>query len=148
MDFLTIIPIGIWLWLGIGGILPKFLLDSSEAERRVVFQSIATLAGTTAGLTLTSVSILINLIRTPLGVLDKVLLEGDKRQVGSVFLSALPKLAMTTIIALAAVSLDVLWDGRIRQIGLDIVVLWLASASVLAMARIVWVLRRLLDLSM
>ncbi|WP_170850706.1 hypothetical protein [Arthrobacter sp. OV608] len=55
---------------------------------------------------------------------------------------------MTTIIALAAVSLDVLWDGRIRQIGLDIVVLWLASASVLAMARIVWVLRRLLDLSM
>lgn len=148
MDYLTIVPIGIWLWLGITGIVPKLLLDSSEAERRVVFQSVATLAGTTAGLTLTSVSILINLIRTPLGVLDKVLQQGDKRQVGSVFLSALPKLALTMTIALVAVSLDVVWDGHGRQVILDFLVLWLASASVSAMARIVWVLRRLLDLSM
>jgi hypothetical protein len=148
MDYLTILPLGLWLWLGLAGYVPRLLIDSSEAERRVVFQTIASLAGTTAGLTLTSVSILINLVRTPLGVLDKVMQQGDKKKVGSVFLAALPKLALTTIVALAAVALDVVWDGAQRQVLLDFFTLWLASASISAMARIVWVIRRLLDLSL
>jgi hypothetical protein len=148
MDYLTVIPLGILLWLGLAGTLPRFLTESGEAERRVFFQSIATLAGTTAGLTLTSVSILINLIRTPLGVLDKVLQQDDKRRVGSVFLAALPKLGLTTVVALAAVILDVVWKGQFQQQFLDLVVLWLATASLSALARLIWVLRRLLDLSL
>jgi hypothetical protein len=83
-----------------------------------------------------------------LGVLDKVLQQRDKRKVGTVFLAALPKLTLTTVVALAAVALDVVWDSQGKQALLDFFVLWLASSSVSAMARIVWVLRRLLDLSM
>lgn len=148
MDYLTVIPLGIWLWLGMTGFIPVLFIDSSEAERRVIFQTMASLAGTTAGLTLTSVSILINLVRTPIGVLEKVMQQGDKKKVGSVFLAALPKLALTTVVALAAVGLDVIWDGCPQQVILDFLVLWLASASISAMARIVWVIRRLLDLSL
>lgn len=148
MDYLTVIPLGLWLLLSTTGVVPTLMLEASEAERRVVFQTVASLAGTTAGLTLTSVSILINLIRTPLSVLDKVLQQRDKRKVGSVFLAALPKLAITTAGALAAVALDVVWDGQDQQVLLDFVVLWLALSSVSALARIVWVLKRLLDLSL
>jgi hypothetical protein len=148
MDYLTVIPLGIWLALGLVGHAPLLFIDSAEAERRVVFQTIASLAGTTAGLTLTSVSILINLVRTPIGLLEKVMQQADKKKVGSVFLAALPKLALTTVIALVAVGLDVVWDGCRQQVLLDFLTLWLASASISAMARIVWVIRRLLDLSL
>lgn len=148
MDYLTALPLTVLLVLGSVGAIPVLLLDSETAERRVFFQAVAALAGTTAGLTLTSVSILINLVRTPLAGLDKVLEQEDKRRVGSVFLAVLPKLAMTTLVALSAVLLDEIWDKEPQQVWLDFVVLWLATASLSALARVVWVLRRLLDLSM
>jgi hypothetical protein len=145
LDQLVIVPIVIWLILGARGVTPLALTHVPTDVRRALFQVAATLAGTMAGLTLTSVSILINLLRTPLGVIDRLLPAEDKRRVGSVFLSALPNLLLVVAAALSAIAAEA--NTAIGYWWLQSIVIWFVLASLSALARVVWVLRRLLDLS-
>lgn len=98
-----------------------------------------------AGLTLTSVSILVNLLRTPLSNLDNILPASDKRRVGAVFLAALLPLLLTFIASASTIAIE--GDAIMGVWWVEAITLFLATTSVLAIARIVWVLRRLLDLT-
>ena len=75
-----------WHWI------PLALTQVPHDTRRVVYQVIVTVAATMGGFVVTSVSILVNLLRTPMTTIDRLLPPGDKRTVGSVFLSCLPRL--------------------------------------------------------
>jgi len=140
------------LWLGVALIAahPLMLENVDAGARRALFQTLATLAGATAGLTLTSVSMLINVLgkksapgqrELPLERLSPI----HRRQIGEVFLFAIPGLGLLVVAALVTVVLE----GD-RPTGLwipEAVVFVLAFASVLALLRVAWALRRVLAIA-
>lgn len=146
MDHLVLIPVLLWMAAAHWGFLPLFFEEMDRDSKKALFQTLATLAGTTAGLTLTSVSIMVNLVKTPLSTLDQLLPKEDKRRVGGVFLAALPKLALTLLSGLAAFAVQSV-PGSGSNWVLEGLLLWFASAAFCSLCRIVWVLRRLLKLS-
>ncbi|WP_344761864.1 hypothetical protein [Paenarthrobacter aurescens] len=84
------------LWLGIALLArqPLMLEAADPGARRTLFQTLATLAGATAGLTLTSVSMLINVLgkKAPPGQQElplEKLSAAHRRQIGEVFLFAI-----------------------------------------------------------
>jgi len=140
------------LWVGIAAIAGQpLLLERVDAgARRALFQTLATLAGATAGLTLTSVSMLINVLgkksapgqrELPLERLSAT----HRRQIGEVFLFAIPGLGLMVVAALVTLVLE----GEART-GLwipEAVTLLLTFASVLALLRVAWALRRVLAIA-
>lgn len=94
------------------------------------------------GFTLTSVSVLINLMRTPLRDIDNLLPLEDKRRVGEVVVNVLPSLGILFFLAIYGLLLDAS-TGRGHWWIQAVVVIALVT-SFLSVARIIWVLRRLL----
>ncbi|MEV7607064.1 hypothetical protein AB0N65_16645 [Paenarthrobacter sp. NPDC089322] len=144
--------LAVLLWLGIASLArqPLMLEGVDGGARRTLFQTLATLAGATAGLTLTSVSMLINVLGKKAAPgqrelpLEK-LTATHRRQIGEVFLFAIPGLGLLVVAALATVVLEGDDPG-----GLwipEAVVFVLAFASVLALLRVAWALRRVLAIA-
>ena len=84
-----------WLLLPLFTDVRALITDLPPGTRQAVFQTLTTLSATLAGFVLTSVSILINLMRTPLSTLDKIISKDDKSRVGGVFLAVLGPLGGT-----------------------------------------------------
>jgi hypothetical protein len=124
---------------------PLALTGVPSDARRTTYQVIATVAATMGGFTLTSISILVNLLRTPMTTLDRLLPVDDKRRVGGVFLAVLPWLLGLFALALASVLTDSNVMGGYWL--LQIVVVGTAIAATSSIGRVVWVLRRLLAIS-
>ncbi|GAA2855013.1 hypothetical protein [Paenarthrobacter ilicis] len=140
------------LWLGWAWLAhqPLLLEAVDPGARRALFQTLATLAGATAGLTLTSVSMLINVLgkkaapgqrELPLERLSPL----HRRQIGEVFLFAIPGLGLLLVASLVTV----VAEGN-APTGLWVpqaVVMVCTFASVLALLRIAWALRRVLAIA-
>lgn len=125
--------------------MPQALSAVPPESRRVVYQLVAAAAATMGGFTLTSISILVNLLRTPLSTIDRLLPAADKSRVGEVFLGVLPWLLGLFIAALVCLAVDVnLPQG---YIWMQLITTGLLLAAVMSLARVVWVLRRLLSVS-
>lgn len=137
--------VGLWLAITWWAENPPLLTEVAVEARRPLFQTTATVAGAMAGLTFTSISIMINLVKTPMSAIDRLTKPEEKRQVGDVFLAVLPRLLMTFIFA--AVTLAVESDSEIGTWWIQALVLWFALASVSGLARVVWVLKRLLKMA-
>lgn len=139
------IIVGGWLALGRAGWLPWALTEVPHDTRRTAYQVVATVAATMGGFTLTSISILVNLLRTPMTTVDKLLPADDKRRVGTAFVSALPTLFILFAAALVGLTTDTNLDDGYWWI--QAVIVGSAVAAVASLARVVWILRRLLTLS-
>jgi hypothetical protein len=125
--------------------LPEALTAVPPESRRVVFQLIAAAAATMGGFTLTSISILVNLLRTPLSTIDRLLPAADKSRVGEVFLGVLPWLLGLFIAALICLAADV--NMPQGYVWMQLTTVGLLVAAVMSLGRVVWVLRRLLSVS-
>lgn len=97
------------------------------------------------GFTLTSISILVNLLRTPLSTIDRLLPAEDKSRVGEVFLGVLPWLLGVFFATLLCLAIDV--DMPQGYVWMQLVAVGLVVAAIMSLARVVWVLRRLLSVS-
>ena len=140
---IAVVVVGGWvavtaLWC----LVPCGLTAVPNDARRLLYQILATASATMGGFTLTSISILVNLLRTPMKTIDQLLPAADKRRVGSVFLNVLPWLLGLFIIAVIAV----LTDANVAQgyWWLQLAVIGMAMTVVCAIGRVVWVLRKLL----
>ena len=125
--------------------LPQALTAVPSESRRVVYQLVAAAAATMGGFTLTSVSILVNLLRTPLSTIDRLLPAADKSRVGEAFLGVLPFLWGVFIAALLCLAVDV--NVPQGYVWMQLITLGLIAAAMMSLARVVWVLRRLLSVS-
>lgn len=144
-DHVGLMIVALWIFVCWKADAPILLTEVAPEARRAFFQTTATVAGTIAGLTFTSISIMINLVKTPMSTLDRIIDSAEKRKVGDVFLSVLPKLLLTLALALVTIAIEPTRDNGIWWVeGLT---LWFALATVSGMARVVWVLKRLLKLS-
>lgn len=142
---LALILVGGWLAAGRAGWLPWALTEIPHDTRRTVYQILATVAATMGGFTLASISILVNLLRAPMTTVDKLLPADDKRRVGTAFVSALPTLFTLFVAALIGLTTDAslgagYWWLQATIVGAGV-------AAVASLARVVWILRRLLTLS-
>ncbi len=135
------------MWLAVGrvGWLAWALTEVPHDARRTAYQILATVAATMGGFTLTSISILVNLLRTPMTTVDKLLPTDDKRRVGTAFVSALPTLFTVFVAAIVGLTTDANLDSGYWWLQATIV--GAAVAAVASLARVVWILRRLLTLS-
>lgn len=146
MDWLLALAVvGVWLVLGKVGWLPWALTEVPHDARRTAYQILATVAATMGGFTLTSVSILVNLLRAPMTTVDRLLPADDKRRVGAALVSALPALFSVFVIALVGLTTDA--NIPAGYWWLQAVIIAAALAAVASIARVVWILRRLLALS-
>ncbi len=144
--------LAVLLWLGIASLAGHYLVleGVDPGARRTLFQTLATLAGATAGLTLTSVSMLINVLGKKAAPgqrelpLEK-LTATHRRQIGEVFLFAIPGLGLLLVASLVTVVLE--GDARTGLWIPEGVVFVLAFASVLALLRVAWALRRVLAIA-
>jgi hypothetical protein len=139
---LALIP---WLLVPVFTDSRALITDLEPATRQAVFQTLTTLSATLAGFVLTSVSILINLMRTPLSTLDQIMADEDKVRVGTVFLAALRPLAAAFAASLAAFLTDV--EKATGNPIIELVAFACLAASLSAIARVVWVMRRLLSIT-
>ncbi|MCV7284604.1 hypothetical protein H7J87_04615 [Mycolicibacterium wolinskyi] len=142
---LALIVVGGWLVFGRIGWLPVALTEVPEAARRTAYQILATVAATMGGFTLTSISILVNLLRTPMTAVDRLLPAGDKQRVGAAFVAALPTLFALFVAALVGLTTDANTEAGYWWV--QAVIIAAAFAAVASIARVVWILRRLLALS-
>lgn len=144
--------LAVLIWLGIASLAGHYLVleGVDPGARRTLFQTLATLAGATAGLTLTSVSMLINVLGKKAAPgqrelpLEK-LTATHRRQIGEVFLFAIPGLGLLLVASLVTVVLE--GDARTGLWISEAVVFVLAFASVLALLRVAWALRRVLAIA-
>ncbi|MET4542191.1 MULTISPECIES: hypothetical protein [Micrococcaceae] len=150
-DYLwAVLAVLIWWGIALLARQPLMLEGVDAGTRRTLFQTLATLAGATAGLTLTSVSMLINVLgkkaapgqrELPLEKLSAT----HRRQIGEVFLFAIPGLGLLLIAALVTMVLE---GGAPTGLWIpEAVVFVLAFASVLALLRVAWALRRVLAIA-
>ena len=129
---------------------PLILEGVGPGARRTLFQTLATMAGATAGLTLTSVSMLINVLgkKSAPGQRElplEKLTPTHRRQIGEVFLYAIPGLGLLLIASLITVVLE---GDESRGLWIpEAVVFVFAFASALALLRVAWALRRVLAIA-
>lgn len=140
----ALILVGTWLALGRTGWLAWALTEVPHDVRRTTYQILATVAATMGGFTLTSISILVNLLRAPMTTVDKLLPADDKRRVGTAFVSALPNLFALFTAAIVGLMTDANLDAGYWWLQAAIVAAAVAAAA--SLARVVWILRRLLTL--
>lgn len=144
-DFVVALVIVLWLLVPLLSDTKALITYLPAGTRQAVFQTLTAVSATLAGFVLTSVSILINLMKTPLSTLDKIIPASDKARVGNVFLAALRPLVATFLAALAALFTDVQ-----KQIGnpvTEFILFAMLVASLSGIARVVWVMRRLLTVT-
>jgi hypothetical protein len=144
-DFCVALVIALWLLVPLVSDTRALITYLPPGTRQAVFQTLTTLSATLAGFVLTSVSILINLMKTPLSTLDKVISVKDKSRVGSVFLAALRPLVATFVAALAALFTDV--QNKIGNPVTEFILFAMLVASLSGIGRVVWVMRRLLTVT-
>jgi hypothetical protein len=146
IDLLMILVLtAAWFLAGQHHRIPLILTEVPADARRTIYQILATIAATMGGFVLTSVSILVNLLRTPLTAVDRLLPARDKRTVGTVFLAALPRLLLLFLLAVAAIATDA--NVAAGYWLLQLLTAAAALCAVAAIARVVWVLHRLLTAS-
>lgn len=140
------------LWLGSSAVLqqPMALEGVEEDTRRTFFQTLATLAGATAGLILTSVSMLLNVLAKKAAPGQRALpLERltvpHRRQIGEVFLSVLPRLAALLVMSLVTMVLE--GDAAAGQWPPEAGTMMLAVTCLLGLLRVAWALRRVLAIA-
>ncbi|MFI2564949.1 hypothetical protein [Paenarthrobacter sp. NPDC018779] len=144
--------LAVLLWLAAALVFrqPLILESVGPGARRTLFQTLATLAGATAGLTLTSVSMLINVLGKKAAPgqrelpLEK-LTATHRRQIGEVFLFAIPGLGLLLVVALATLVLE--GDAPTGLWIPEALVFVLAFASALSLLRVAWALRRVLAIA-
>ncbi|MED5813608.1 hypothetical protein VST63_14695 [Mycolicibacterium sp. 050232] len=141
----AVMVVCVWLALGRAGWLPWALTEIPHDARRTAYQILATVAATMGGFTLTSISILVNLLRAPMTTVDKLLPTDDKRRVGTAFISALPTLSALFAAAIVGLMTDANLDTGYWW--LQATIIGAAVAAIASLARVVWILRRLLTLS-
>lgn len=144
--------LGLAAWLGLSAVLsqPLILEGVAESPRRTLFQTLATIAGATAGLTLTSVSMLVNVLGKKAAPGQRLLplerlTSEHRRQIGEVFLSVLPRLGGLLVMSLAAIILE--GDSDVGLWVPEALTLALALACTLGLFRVAWALRRLLAIA-
>jgi hypothetical protein len=146
----TALAVGAWLALSAVLRQPFMVEGVAEDSRRTLFQTLATLSGAVAGLILSSVSMLVNVLgkKAPPGqrALPLERLAPDhRRQIGEAFLSVIPVLAALLVAALAAILVE--GDGRTGVWPIEAVVFGLGFAAVLGLLRMAWALRRLIAIA-
>ncbi len=134
-----------WFLAGQRCWIPLILTEVPEDARRTLYQIVATIAATMGGFVLTSISILVNLLRTPLNTLDRLLPARDKRTVGTLFITVLPRLLLVFLSTVVAIMTDA--NVALGYWPLQLLTMAAATWSVLSIARVVWVLHRLLATS-
>lgn len=132
----------LWLEAGRREWVPCFFTEVGKAQRQALYQSVMTISATMGGFTLTSVSILINLMRTPLTALERLLPAEDKAKVGDVVVGALPSLAATFVVATIGLLVDSSSD--VGNWKTEAALSLTTVTSFLALCRVTWVVRRLL----
>lgn len=139
---LPLTAVVVWVAAAAAGRVPWALTELPSDTRRALYQIMATIAATMGGVTLTSISLLVNLLRTPMTAVDDRLPASDKHRIGEAFLGVLPWLAVLFAGTLLAVAVDA---NRVHGYpGLQYLLLGTATAAVCAIVRVVWILRRLL----
>jgi len=139
--FAFLIPIS-WIIVTLKFDMPHFYVEVTPDLRKTLYQAMLGASATFAGFTLTSVSVLINLLRTPLSSIDDLFTDKVKGRVGSVFVAAIPVLGglfLVSLIGLLTDSTRVHGNWLIQAFEIASIV-----SSALAIARILWVVRRLL----
>lgn len=142
--------VGIWLAVSAVWAQPFMIEGVAENSRRTLFQTLATLSGAVAGLILSSVSMLVNVLgkKAPPGQralpLER-LAPDSRRQIGEAFLSVIPVLAALLVAALAAILLE--GDGVTGVWPIEGVVFGLGFAAALGLVRMAWALRRLIAIA-
>src|SRR5690625_1127878 len=144
-DYAGLLLVVLWIAITIHYEKQPLLVGVPAGTRQPVFQTLATVSGTMAGLIFTSISIMVNLVRTPLSALDRLTRPEDKRKVGDVFIAVLPNLVITFGLALIVISVEASLGRGV--VWLEALLLTFAFAATSGLARVVWVLRRLLKLS-
>lgn len=142
---LVMLLAGVWYFAGQRQWIPLVLTEVPQDARRTIYQILATIAATMGGFVLTSVSILVNLLRTPLTAVDRLLPARDKRTVGTVFLAALPRLLLVFLLTVVAIVTDA--NVAAGYWLLQLLTMAAAVWAVLVIARVVWVMHRLLTAS-
>ncbi|OBC15400.1 hypothetical protein A5784_03035 [Mycobacterium sp. 852013-50091_SCH5140682] len=142
--WLDIVPaaavIAVWSLLARQDVVPFGLSHVPPDTRRALYQSLSSIAATMGGVTLTSISLLLNLIRVPTGPVE--LPAADERRIGQAFLGVLPWQGALFAGALIAITMDATRSGGYPW--LQIVLLALATAGLCSIGRVFWILRRLL----
>ena len=136
---------GGWFLAGQRCWIPLILTEVPEDARRTLYQIAATIAATMGGFVLTSISILVNLLRTPLNTVDRLLPARDKRTVGTLFVTVLPRLLLVFGLTVVAIMTDA--NVAVGYWPLQLLTMAAAVWAVLSIARVVWVLHRLLTAS-
>lgn len=136
---------GGWFLAGQRCWIPLILTEIPEDARRTLYQIIATIAATMGGFVLTSISILVNLLRTPLNTIDRLLPARDKRTVGTLFVQVLPRLLLVFLLTIVAIVTDA--NVAVGYWPLQLLTMAAAVWAMLSIARVVWVLHRLLTAS-
>lgn len=131
----------VWTVLAGYALVPPGLSHVPAEARRALYQSLATIAATMGGVTLTSISLLLNLIRAPTTAVE--LPAVDERRIGQAFLGVLPWQGALFGGSLVAIAMD-----ATRVAGypwLQTALLGLAVAGLCSILRVFWILRRLLS---
>ncbi len=126
---------GLAAWRGWG----QLIASADAATRRALFQVVAAFSGTLLGLTLTSLSILVGLIRSPVVLLDKLLPGQRKVRATGTFISSLVGLAWVFVLCLWAL----INDTKEHTAGSSVVQAFILGGLALAAlrtSRVVWVL--------
>lgn len=123
------------------------LIASADAVvRRTIIQIIATFSGTLLGLTLTSLSILVGMIRSPVKELE-VLLPGTRKvEMARTFLSGVFGLGLVLLMSLWAI-LNNTKDGSVGSNSVQILVLAATCLAALRIARVVLILWKMFVLT-
>ena len=124
----------------------QVIASADAVTRRTLFQILATFSGTLLGLTLTSLSIMVALLRIPVKELD-VLLPGKRRvRMVRAFISGLVGLGVALLVMLWAV----LNNTKDQTAGSNVVqalVLSAACLAVLRIARVVIILWKMFEVT-
>lgn len=123
---------------------PLFITGFEAAARRAIFQTLTTVSATFAGFALASVSILINLLSTEVATVSGLTDPRAKARVGEVFLAAIRMLGVAFVACLFALLVDSTGAGG--RAFVEGVAYTAIVAALSALARVVWVLSRLLAL--
>lgn len=124
----------------------QVIASADAVVRRTIIQIVATFSGTLLGLTLTSLSILVGMIRTPVRELDVLLPGARKLRMVRTFISGLFGLGVVFLVSVWAI----LNNTKDNTSGSNVVQLLILSAICLAalrISRVVLVLWKMLEVT-
>lgn len=139
------VSVALWLEAGRRDWIPCALTEVDKAQRQVLYQTAMSISATMGGFTLTSVSILVNLMRTPLTAIERLLPAGDKEKVGDVVIGVLPSLAASFMVSTVGLLIDV--HNDLGRWWIEAALIVAMTAGMLGLFRVTWVVRRLLAAS-